>query len=70
MGIHEGSSQMTKAMKELLLAWSETRTSWDDGVSRSFEEKYIVPLQADARRAADALGAMAALLDQIRRECT
>ncbi len=70
MGIHEGSAQLSKATKELLSAWNETRSAWSDAISRGFEDKYIVPLQADARSAADALGAMAALLDQIRRDCT
>jgi hypothetical protein len=70
MGIHEGAAQLSKATRQLLQAWNETRLQWDDPVSRSFEERYLDPLQADARKAAEALGAMAALLERIRCDCT
>ncbi len=70
MGIHEGSAQLNKSLRALLQAWEETRSLWNDPVSRSFEERFLTPLQADARRAAEALSGMAGLLDEIRQECT
>jgi hypothetical protein len=70
MGIHEGAGQLAKALKELRLAWSETQSSWDDPISRSFEERYLVPLDPDAKKAMEAMGAMAVLLEQARRDCT
>jgi hypothetical protein len=70
MGVHESSGQITKALKQLLIAWDETRAMWDDAKSREFEERFLLPLRMEIRNSAGALGEMAALLDQIRRDCT
>ncbi len=70
MAIHEGAGQLAKAMKTLLQHWEETRLAWDDAVSRSFEERFLEPLRADTQKAAEAMSAMATLLEQIRRECS
>jgi len=70
MGIHEGTGQLARAIQELLFVWGETRASWDDAVSRRFEERYLDPLRPEAKKAMEAMGAMAALLEQARRECT
>jgi hypothetical protein len=67
MGVHEGSGRLSKAMKELLMHWEETKQVWDDPVSRGFEQRHLVPLQMDLKTA---MGQMALLLDNIRRECT
>ncbi|HSW46744.1 MAG TPA: hypothetical protein VLM89_14375 [Phycisphaerae bacterium] len=69
MGVHEGSGQLSKAMKELLARWEETRAAWDDPVSRDFDQKHIVPLQIDLRTAATAMGQMSLLIGRIRRDC-
>ena len=70
MGVHEGSGRIGKAMKELLMQWEETKQVWDDPVSRSFEQRHLIPLQMDLKTATAAMGQMALLLDSIRRECT
>jgi len=69
MGVHEGRGQLSKAMKELLLRWSEVRMNWDDAVSRGFEDRYLAPLQMDLRNAVAAMDHMAILLQQARRDC-
>ena len=70
MGVHENSGRIGKAMKELLMQWEETKQVWDDPVSRSFEQRHLIPLQMDLKTATAAMGQMALLLDNIRRECT
>ena len=70
MGVQEGSGRIGKAMKELLIQWEETKQVWDDPVSRSFEQRHLIPLQMDLKTATAAMGQMALLLDNIRRECT
>ncbi len=70
MGVHEGSGRLSKAMKELLMHWEETKQVWDDPASRGFEQRHIIPLQMDLRTATAAMGQMALLLENIRRECT
>lgn len=69
MGVYEGRGQLSKAMKELSLRWSEVRMNWDDSVRRGFEDRYLVPLQMDLRTAVGAMDHMAVLLQQARRDC-
>lgn len=70
MSVHEGSGQLAMAMKELLGHWEETKQAWNDPVGRSFEQEHLVPLTTESRTAIAALGQMALVLDDIRRECT
>ncbi len=69
MGVYEGRGQLTKAMKSLLLQWNEAKGSWDDSVSRSFEDKFLVPLEQDLKSALGAMDHMSGLLQNIRRDC-
>lgn len=69
MGVYEGRGQLSKALKQLMLRWAETRGSWDDSASLYFEKKYLEPLEADMRAATNAMDHMAGLLGQVRRDC-
>lgn len=69
MAIHEGAGQISKAVKELLGSWEETRLLWDDAMSARFEERFLAPLRAEARATVEAMSTMAALLEQVRRDC-
>ncbi len=69
MGVYEGRGTLGKALKELLARWAETRVSWDDAVSRQFEEKYLRPLESDLKSALGALDHMATVLQQVQRDC-
>jgi len=70
MSVHEGGGRLGKAMKELLMHWEETKQVWNDPVSRTFEQEHLVPLTMDLRTTIAAMGQMALVLDNIRRECT
>lgn len=70
MGAYESAAKLNKAMRELLFHWNEATAAWNDPNSKRFEENCIVPLQAEVRNAGTAMSEMAALLDQIRRECS
>jgi hypothetical protein len=69
MGVYEGRGQLTKAMKELMARWYETKTDWDDIMSKHFEEKYLVNLQQDMRIAMSAMDQMAVLLSHAKHDC-
>jgi hypothetical protein len=69
MGVYESRGQLSKGIKELNNRWLDTKGSWDDAVSRKFEERYLLPLEADLKSAAAAMDQMGILLSQIRREC-
>jgi hypothetical protein len=69
MGVYEARGMLEKSMKELVLKWAETRYSWDDAMSRAFEEKYLAHLQMDMRNAVGAMDQMAGLLQQAYHDC-
>ena len=70
MGVYESGGQSNKALKQLLSRWEEAKLSWHDSVSTDFENRYLVPLQADVKATLGALAQMGTLLDQVKRDCT
>ncbi len=69
MGVYEGGAILSKAMRQLVFQWEQTRLDWDDAQAREFEEKCLITLQMDLRDASKAMAHMAALLAKIKREC-
>jgi hypothetical protein len=69
MGVYEARGSLDKAFKELMLKWAEVKMSWDDPMSRSFEERFLASLQMDLRNAMGAMDQMAVLLHQIYHDC-
>jgi hypothetical protein len=69
MSLHEARGTLAKAMKELMLRWSDVKANWDDVQSRQFEETYLRNLESDLRVAASAMDQVAQVLTQVRRDC-
>jgi len=69
MGVHESRGNLAKAIKELMLRWSETRTVWDDARAEQFEQQYLRQLEADLRVAGSPMDQMSVMLHQARRDC-
>ena len=69
MGVQEGRGQLAKLMKELNMQWLDVRHSWDDVRMHEFEQRYLLPLDIDLRKAVGAMDLMAAYLSQVRRDC-
>jgi hypothetical protein len=69
MGVHEARGTLSKAMKELMLRWSDTRAQWDDVMAEEFEKTYLDALESDLRTSASAMDQIGILLQQIRRDC-
>ncbi len=69
MGVYEARGQLSKAVKDLLLRWNETKMDWDDATARQFEVSVLEPLQMDTKNALSAMDTAASLLSQVRRDC-
>jgi len=69
MGVYEGRGQLGKGIKDLMQQWADTKQSWDDALSKQFEERHLLPMAMDLRNAVSAMDHIAALLQQIRKEC-
>jgi hypothetical protein len=69
MGVYEARGSLDKGLKELMQKWIQTKSVWDDPMSRAFEEKFLAHLQMDLRNAVGAMDQMAVLLQQVYHEC-
>lgn len=69
MGVYEGRGQLGKGIKELMRRWEETKSDWDDSVSKNFEKTYLLQIEMDLRNAVGAMDHMAQLLAQAKRDC-
>ena len=69
MGVHESRGNLTKAFKDLMLRWGETKAQWDDARSEEFEKQYMFELENTLRTAGSAMDQMGILINQARRDC-
>ena len=69
MGVYEARGSLAKAMKDLMLRWSETKSDWNDAASARFEKEFLVTLEQDLRTAVASMDHMAVLLQQARHDC-
>jgi len=69
MGVYEARGSIAKAMKDLMLRWSETKTDWNDAASARFEKDFLQGLEQDLRTAVAAMDHMAVLLQAARHDC-
>ena len=69
MGVHESRGNLTKAFKELMLRWAETKGQWNDARSEQFEQQYLFELENDLRQAGSAMDQIGILINQARRDC-
>ncbi len=63
------AAKLELAIDSLRAARQEVVAAWNDATFTAFHERYFVPLEARYRRAVDAIGRMAQLLEKAQREC-
>ena len=69
MSVSGSKAKLRNGLKDLRIAWERVQQSWDDPVSRGFEDKYITPLQKDVRSATNAMDQMEETINRIKRDC-
>jgi hypothetical protein len=69
MGVHESRGNLSKAFKELMLRWADTRQGWNDVRSEQFEQQYLIELENNLRMAGSAMDQIGILINQARRDC-
>lgn len=69
MSLAVGRAKMVGALKELMVKWDRTKETWDDPMSRTLEERVLLPLEPKIRSAATAMEKMGEVLARARREC-
>jgi hypothetical protein len=69
MGVYEARGALTKAMKDLMMRWNETKSDWNDAASARFEKEFLDGVEQDLRSTLSAMDQMAVLLQQARHDC-
>ena len=69
MGVHEGSGQLAKSIRDLLNRWSDAKQNWNDARSKEFEQTYLMPLEKDVRSASTAMSHISQVMAQCRKDC-
>jgi hypothetical protein len=64
----DGLGQLTHAVADLNLRWTEAKQHWNDSTSHEFEQEHINPIQAQMQLLLTAAQALAATADKAARE--
>ncbi len=70
MSLDTGSIELSAALKDLRRRWEEVRQTWDDLVSREFEEHTWAPLESQTAAALRAMERLGPVLARAKRECS
>ena len=61
------TNELDTALRSLRQQWESTQEVWNDPVSRSFEQEYIVPLESQVQATQRAMERLAQVIAQARR---
>lgn len=64
------AAKMRDGLKVLLSRWDETKQSWDDKVSREFEEKFLETLQPELLDTLDRITRLGQLTIEAEQACS
>ena len=65
--LNSSTSQLDTAGRTLHQRWEQTKTRWNDPVSRSFESDYLTPIEAEAQATLKEMLRLAQAIDAARR---
>ncbi|MFN0010463.1 MAG: hypothetical protein ACKVS8_02340 [Phycisphaerales bacterium] len=69
MSASVGQARLKDALKALHVRLEATRSQWSDAARSEWDAEYIAPLEAQVRKAMDAIGRLAEVAAHARREC-
>ncbi len=69
MSAESSAGKLKQVERDLLRLWNETRLFWRDENSRRFEKEVIEPLLTKLRATQSAMGRIAVVLRNARRDC-
>ncbi len=69
MSVMDSKGMLSKAFKELLARWEDTKSIWSDTQSHEFEKTYLVLIEQDVRSALGAMDTLDQILMKIKIDC-
>jgi hypothetical protein len=70
MSLDTGLSKVNLAMKSLRYRWEETKGHWKDPVSRDFETRFWLPLDAQVLTTLRVIDRLAQAIAKAKQECS
>jgi hypothetical protein len=70
MSLDTGLSKVNLAMKSLRYRWEETKGHWKDAVSRDFETRFWLPLDAQVLTTLRVIDRLAQAIAKAKQECS
>lgn len=70
MSLSSGKAMLNDAAKQLAVAWSQARARWDDGNARSFESRFLHPLEPSIRSTLLAMEELGEAASGAKRDCS
>jgi hypothetical protein len=64
-----GICRIYDALEKLQIVWQESSESWNDSVSRRFQEEHLEPMVPDVKLALESVSRMNSLMDEVQRDC-
>jgi hypothetical protein len=64
-----GISRIYDALEKLQIVWQESSESWNDSVSRRFQEEHLDPMIPDVKLAMESVSRMNSLMEEVQRDC-
>lgn len=69
MNLHDHKAKLRFAAQKLQLRWDETKTDWNDAVSRDFEREHLAPLELPLSSALRAIEVLSEVLGRAAHDC-
>jgi len=70
MHVGSGTSALRHALKTLHARWDESEDGWRAAVRREFEEKRLMPIDAQATSTLRAMQTLCDVMSRVYRECS
>jgi len=69
MSVRVSSAGLDDAVKQLNLAWQQTRQDWHDVKSQQFEQQFLEKLPSVTSQARNMIEEIDALIRKVRKDC-
>lgn len=69
MSIKASAGNIGQAVKNLMLEWDQTRSSWNDAKAQEFGKKFLDDLPGHVVRATSVMEELDKLLNKVRSDC-
>ena len=64
------AARLDDSLRQLELAWMDTKEDWSDSISQKVEDDYLVPLKGQIRAMLDTVEKLSGVMQHAERACS